>query len=236
MTYFQKQLIWILIYSVSMAMLEAAVVIYLRFLFYPDPQVLFPIQPMPSLIIQVEVFREIATILMLSAIAYVSAKGFWSRFGVFLLSFGTWDILYYVFLKVFLNWPAGILDWDVLFLLPVPWFGPVLTPCLIAGLMIIWGTHLFYYERQAQILRPTSYEAALLLSGTALALLAFMWDAIGYLFRGDVHWNEPNMLGELPHFIPEQFQWPIFLIGFLLMSLGVLLQMRRHRGFGSMVI
>ncbi|TNE80721.1 MAG: hypothetical protein EP332_06805 [Bacteroidetes bacterium] len=236
MNYFQKQLLWILVYAISMAMLEAAVVIYLRFLFYPDPQLLFPIQPMPALIIRVEVFREIATLLMLAGIAFVSAKSFWSRFGVFLLSFGIWDIFYYVFLKVFLNWPAGLLDWDVLFLLPVPWFGPVITPCLIAMLMVFWGGLLFYHERHPQYLAPNRYETALLLSGTAMALAAFMWDAISLLFRGDVQWNEPNMLGDMPQFIPEQFQWPVFLIGYLLMCLGVLLQTRRLRLYGSLVV
>ena len=38
------------------------------------------------------------------------------------------------------GWPRSLFDWDVLFLLPLPWWGPVLAPVSIAVLMIVWGT------------------------------------------------------------------------------------------------
>ena len=56
------------------------------------------------------------------------------------LAFGAWDIFYYVFLRLISGWPRTLLDWDILFLLPLPWWGPVLAPVSIALVMILWGT------------------------------------------------------------------------------------------------
>ena len=35
---------------------------------------------------------------------------------------------YYLFLIPLTGWPKSLLDWDILFLLPVPWWGPVIAP------------------------------------------------------------------------------------------------------------
>ena len=56
------------------------------------------------------------------------------EFAGFVVVFGVWDIFYYVFLRVLVTWPASLLDWDILFLIPLPWVGPVLAPVLIAGM------------------------------------------------------------------------------------------------------
>jgi len=44
-----------------------------------------------------------------------------------------------VFLRKLCVGSHSLLDWDILFLLPLPWWGPVLAPVLIALLMIVWG-------------------------------------------------------------------------------------------------
>ncbi len=62
------------------------------------------------------------------------------------VAFGVWDIFYYVFLKVMCDWPRSLFDWDILFLLPLPWWGPVLAPVSIALLMIVWGTLASQFE------------------------------------------------------------------------------------------
>ena len=58
------------------------------------------------------------------------------KFAFFLFLFGVWDIFYYIWLKVFIHWPASLLTWDVLFLIPVPWVGPVYAPVSVACTMI----------------------------------------------------------------------------------------------------
>ena len=40
---------------------------------------------------------------------------------------------YYVFLRIICGWPKSLFDWDILFLLPLPWWGPVLAPVSIAS-------------------------------------------------------------------------------------------------------
>ncbi len=71
------------------------------------------------------------------------------RIGYTAIAFGVWDISYYVFLKMMCGWPHSLLDWDVLFLLPLPWWGPVLAPVLISLLMILWGPFASQFERQS---------------------------------------------------------------------------------------
>ncbi|MBU0607696.1 MAG: hypothetical protein KKI08_07395, partial [Armatimonadetes bacterium] len=52
-------------------------------------------------------------------------------------------IFYYVSLKVLIGWPASLQTMDILFLIPVPWFGPVWLPCSISALMIVAALVLF---------------------------------------------------------------------------------------------
>ena len=97
------------VFAVAMAYLEAAVVVYLRKLYYPDG-FSFPLKLIPESIIFIEIGREVATLVMLSSIAWIMAKWRWERFGWFLFVFGIWDIFYYFWLKVLVNWPSSILD------------------------------------------------------------------------------------------------------------------------------
>ncbi|HVP07450.1 MAG TPA: hypothetical protein VMS71_06375 [Candidatus Acidoferrum sp.] len=135
---FCKQLALVALFAVAMGYLEAAVVAYLRELYYPEGFV-FPLKGMPGRIIAIELAREFATIVMLAAIAGIAGRKRWERFGYFLTLFGIWDIFYYVWLKVMLGWPSTLVDWDMLFLIPVPWIAPVIAPVLVALLMTVCG-------------------------------------------------------------------------------------------------
>jgi len=123
------------LFAVSMAFLESAVVVYLRAIFYPDG-FHFPLVDIPPDIFRIEIGREAATIIMLWAVARLQAKNWQEWFSWFAFNFGVWDIFYYIWLKVFLNWPAGLLDWDILFLIPLPWVSPVLAPVLVSLALI----------------------------------------------------------------------------------------------------
>jgi hypothetical protein len=91
----------------------------------------------------VEKVREIATIIVLLAIAYIAGHNSRQRLGAFLISFASWDIMYYVFLKILDNWPSSFLTKDVFFLLPVTWIGPVITPLICATVILIVGCRLY---------------------------------------------------------------------------------------------
>src|SRR5437763_10032833 len=130
----------VVMFALAMAWVESAVVYYLRSMINR----IEPYQPNPLPIIggfgSAEMVRELATMIMLLAVGMLAGRNWRSRLGYAAVAFGMWDIFYYVFLKVMCNWPHSLFDWDILFLLPLPWWGPVLAPVSIAMLMIVWGT------------------------------------------------------------------------------------------------
>jgi hypothetical protein len=172
------------IFGIAMGYLEAVVVVYLRTLFYPDG-FSFPLVPIPARLIGIEIGREAATVVMLGCVAWVSGRRFWERFGWFIYMFGIWDIWYYVWLKVTLGWPATLVDWDILFLIPLPWIGPVIAPALIAVVMIVAGALIGDVYRRGRVLRPSMPTWALVLAGTVVLLYSFMRD-LGAGLRGSM--------------------------------------------------
>jgi len=133
---YYKILLWGFLFSVSMAYLESAVVVYLREIYYPKG-FSFPLQEITPFILIIEIGREIATIIMLFAVSYFMSKNKRKLFAFFSFNFGMWDIWYYIWLKLLLDWPQSLLTWDVLFLIPVPWIAPVLAPILVSVSLII---------------------------------------------------------------------------------------------------
>ena len=118
----------VVIYAMAMAWVESAVVFYLRSMM--DRIEPYQSNPLPVIggFALVELPRELATLIMLFAVGWLAGRTWRARFGYAAIAFGVWDIFYYVFLKIICGWPHSLLDWDVLFLLPLPWWGPVLAP------------------------------------------------------------------------------------------------------------
>jgi len=126
--------------GVGLAYIEAAVVVYLRQIFYTGGFT-FPlsdqtVDPLWRKFIMIELGRETATLLVLFSGSWLIGRSFSTRLGYFLTLFAVWDIFYYVWLKVLINWPASLMDWDILFLIPGMWAGPVLAPVLISQTML----------------------------------------------------------------------------------------------------
>ena len=158
-----------------MGYFEATVVIYLRNLYYPEG-FSFPLVLIPVKMITIEVFRELSTIVMIAAVAGIAGKKLWERFGFFLVLFGIWDIFYYVWLRISINWPSSLFDWDVLFLIPIPWIGPVIAPILVALLMVISGLKITGLFAQGKNFKPTVTSWVLSIIGTVLILYSFIRD------------------------------------------------------------
>ncbi len=134
-----KQFLWLVVWGVAFAYIEASVVVYLRKIYYPDG-FSFPVVIAQNSIIIVEVFRELTTLIILWATATLAYTRIQSRVGAFMVLFGTWDIFYYLFLKLVLNWPQGLESWDILFLFPLPWAGPVWAPVTVSLGLIYSGS------------------------------------------------------------------------------------------------
>jgi hypothetical protein len=126
---------WLVLFAVAFACVEASVVVYLRALYYPEG-FSFPLKPMSAPNAATEIVRECATLVMLAAAGWLAGRKRWERFAFFMIAFGVWDIFYYVWLKILVNWPASLLEYDVLFLLPFPWIGPVIAPVLVSLALI----------------------------------------------------------------------------------------------------
>jgi hypothetical protein len=172
---FRSRLILISAYALAMAYLEAAVVVYLRNLYYPAGFDL-PLKTMPIGMVAVEVARELSTIIMLAVVAGLAGRRFWERFGYFLILFGIWDISYYVWLVVVLGWPASIFDWDILFLVPIPWIAPVIAPMLIALEMVICGFMIVCRYSDGREFRPSNAALGVGIAATVVLLFSFVSD------------------------------------------------------------
>ena len=173
-----RKLFWIIVFSISMALVEAGVVIYLRAIYSPEaftfPLNIFNIITKRHFI--VEIGREAATILMIISVAALSCKRFWEKFAYFLICFGFWDIFYYIWLKIAIGWPLSLLDWDILFLIPLPWIGPVIAPVTIAIMMISAGLFIIFLFKKGYDFQPSSLAWFLTIIGTLIILYSFMRD------------------------------------------------------------
>ena len=203
------KIIWAAIFSISMGFVEAAVVVYLRRIYYPGGFA-FPLKPLTDSLIGIEVLRETATIFMLLSIAVLAGKRIWERFAYFLFCFGVWDIFYYIWLKVLLDWPSTIFDWDILFLMPMPWIGPVIAPVTISMLMIFFGLFIICSFYKGYDFRPTLISRILALIGTVFILFSFMHDTNATLHQQP---PQPYLYGFL--FIGEFLYTAAFIISYV---------------------
>ena len=195
----RKTLTAVIAFSIAMAFLEAAVVHYLRELYYPEG-FCFPLKMIPLKILVVELVREAATIIMLAAVGWLSAKSFLGRFAGFMIAFGVWDIFYYVFLKLSMDWPVSLLDWDLLFLIALPWVGPVIAPVLVSICLI--GSGVLVWLRESQ-------KRSICISRRHWILEV----AAGLIIIGSFLTNTEAVIAQN---VPSSFRWEIFSIGLLL--------------------
>lgn len=197
------------LFATSFAYVEATVVVYLRELIYPEG-FSFPLKDIPPRLIAIELLRELATMIMLLAVALIIARRAWERFAYFIFAFGIWDIFYYVWLKVTIDWPASITEWDILFLIPLPWIGPVLAPALISALLIVVGYLVARLTNCGGNFRPPLLAWILATLATALILYSFMRDTDATLrFR-----------------MPQPYSYQSLIAGLLLYVIGFIVAYR----------
>ena len=203
----RRTVIWLTLFSIAMGYLETSVVVYLRAICYPNG-FNFPLVNMNTLIASTELGREAATIIMLAGIGIIAGKNSTQRFAWFLYCFAVWDIFYYVFLKLLLNWPESFFTWDILFLIPLPWVGPVIAPVIISLTMVALTVILVYFNEKNPSLKINSKEWMLFISGSLVVIVSFILDCYRciHAYKGDA-------LGAVAQYVPAHFDWWIFWLG-----------------------
>jgi len=196
---FRGKALTVIIFALAMAYLESAVVVYLQKAIGMTPAELFPLQKPEAMgdLAAIEVGREAATVVMLAAVGVLAGRRWVDRLAWTSVAFGVWDVFYYVWLWVFIGWPSSPGTWDVLFLIPVPWAGPVWAPVCVSLALVVFG---LAAARQTDRGRPPAVDrrlAALGVLGGLVVILSFTAEAPGL------------MSGELPGWYP----WPVFLVG-----------------------
>lgn len=198
------------VYAAAMALVEAAVVVYLRRLSYPDdPLTIFPLRIWPMRDLLVELCREAATIVMILAVALLAVEGRVRRLAAFLFVFGVWDLCYYLWLKLALGWPATWTEWDILFLIPWPWLSPWVAPAAVAALFVLWAAPVLAREEETTVPRRAWGLSA---AGLCLMLASFLAPALPLL-------GDPAALAA---YVPVSHPWWLYLAGLALLGAGLL--------------
>lgn len=212
---FRRTAASLVLLGVSFAYVEAAIVVYLRTIYEPVRARLHPETPAYELfplitpeqlaaesapvrdLLPIEVIREAATLLLLAAAGMAVSHNGRQWVAAFAVGMGTWDIFFYVFLKLLIGWPASLLTWDVLFLIPAPWASPVAAPILVASSMIAGGLLLLYVESNGGVFYTTAKHWMGLVAGAAIVLASFLWDTPRLVAGGT----------------PRSFPWGVFMVG-----------------------
>jgi hypothetical protein len=233
----RNQFIWITIFAISMGFLESAVVVYLREILYPEG-FRFPLSPIPASLAVTELFREAATMVMLVSIGVLAGRRFSTGFAWFIYTFAIWDIFYYVFLWLLLGWPETLLTWDVLFLIPTTWTGPVIAPVLLSLTMILLAVLIVVHARRGRETRLLPAEWGGLVLGSLVLIFGFVLDYSQHMLThftltGMLDVKNPEVLEVATRYIPLRFPWWIFGTGEIILLFVISLYARRMNRQGT---
>jgi hypothetical protein len=198
-----KRFFIVVLFGIAFAYIESAVVVYLRVIFHPDGftfPLAFAIDPLSKRMLLTEIGREAATIVLILTGAWLFGKNRRQRFAYFMTIFAIWDIFYYVWLKVLINWPASISDWDILFLIPVVWASPFWAPALISVIMLVFAVIILYRDCLGRPLKVTGPDWFFFIAAGLIVVVSF---CIGGSRIDQQNFN-------------SYFYWPLFSVGNLL--------------------
>ncbi len=193
------------LFSIAFGYIEAAVVVYLRTIFHPEgftfPLTVFEdaLTAPARRLLFTEIAREAATLVLIVTAARLFRRAPQQTAAYFLIIFAVWDLSYYLWLKVILNWPASIMDWDILFLMPVTWAAPVLAPVLVSFAMLAFAVVILYRSAYKNPVRVTRLDWI----GFFFACLSVV---ASFCIAGR-HISQPDYR--------SGFYWPLFAFGYL---------------------
>jgi hypothetical protein len=176
---FRSTAVVVVAFAVAMGYLEAAVVVYLRAALGIDPAGVVPLADPADFdaFAAVEVIRELATLVMIASVGWLAGRTWLERLAWTAVVFGTWDVVYYVGLWFAIGWPPALDAWDILFLVPATWVGPVWAPMAVSAALIGFGLAAARRLRAGRPLgvRPVHVAAAVV--GGVIVVLSFLVDS-----------------------------------------------------------
>jgi hypothetical protein len=189
----------VMTFAAAMAYLESAVVVYLQAALGLEPGVIFPLQEPAAVgsFAAIEVGREAATLVMLAAVGWLAGRNAIERLAWTAVAFGAWDILYYAWLWVFVGWPPALDTWDLLFLIPVPWVGPVWAPVVVSAALVGFGLWAALRIRRGERVAVGPWQVLGGIAGGVIVVVSFTLQA------GEI------VAGGLPH----DYAWIVFVAG-----------------------
>lgn len=191
-------------FAVAMAYVESAVVVYLRAALGQGTGDIFPIDlsDSSSLLGWIEIGREASTLVMIAAVGWIIGRSGLERLAWAAVVFGVWDIGYYWWLWVFSGWPPDLATWDLLFLIPLPWAGPVWAPVAVSVALVGFGIAMAGRCRRDGPPSVSLVQLGALVLGGLVVIVSFVLNADVVLAGG----------------VPTDFAWPVFAAG---MGIGV---------------
>ncbi len=191
----------VVVFSIAFAYIESSVVVYLREIFHPAgftfPLTEFGISPLWKRFLLTETGREAATLVLIFTASWLFGQNRQQRFAFFLTIFAVWDIFYYIWLKVLIDWPASLMDWDILFLIPTVWAGPVIAPILISLTLLAFAVIILYRSCGAKVLKLTPIDWCIFIVAALLVVASFCIAGL-YATEPDFHFH---------------FNWFLFAVG-----------------------
>ena len=202
----------VIAFAVAMGYLEAAVVIYLREalgLTSFSPPVIDQVEF--DVFAGIEMARELATVVMIAAVGWLAGRSWIERLAWAAVIFGTWDIVYYLGLWLAIGWPPALDTWDLLFLVPTAWVGPVWAPMVVSAALVGFGLAVARLIRTGRHLAVNAPGLVAVLTGAAVVVLSFLVDAERVLAGDASSWSG----------------WPLFWLGMSAAVVAVVAILRR---------
>ena len=227
-----RTLLSVTVFAIAMGFLEAIVVVYLRDIYYSGG-FKFPLMIIPDSTLRIEILREFCTLVMLLSISFIAGKNKLEIFSYFLFTFALWDISYYIGLKLILNWPASFFTWDILFLIPIPWIGPVLAPLISSFTMILLTLVFFALQNKNPDFKIRLGDWLLIFLGAVLIFVSFIWDYSRIIIENNLLGNilslrQSSFINVTQNYIPHYFHWDFFIFGIVSIYFAIFLLLKRY--------
>jgi hypothetical protein len=199
---FRATAVFVLVYAGAMAYLEAAVVVYLQLALGSQVGAIFPLPPAIEAgnFFTIEIGREAATLVMIATVGLLVGRTWLERLAWSAVVFGAWDIAYYAWLHVFSGWPPALDTFDLFFLLPVPWVGPIWSPVAVSVALVGVGLAAASALRSGRRLAVVRWQWVAALGGGLLVVLSYTLDTARLIGGG----------------LPGPYPWVIFAVGLML--------------------